>query len=170
MTTSTTTRHWSRAAGRAHRLGPHRARGPLPGLRHDPEAAAARAGGRRHGELGYPASAVLVIGVIGLVALGLYLVPATSVLGAVVMTGYLGGAIATHMPRGQSATEPHAVSDYVALLVWGGSLYLRDARLRELMPCVAAREGQPTLTTIMVACPAADAGAGTADVELRPWP
>ena len=48
-------------------------------------------------ELGYPASSVLVIGVIELVCLVLYLVPRTSVLGALVLTGYLGGSIATHI-------------------------------------------------------------------------
>jgi hypothetical protein len=83
--------------------------------------------------LGYPASAVFVIGVIELVALALYLVPATSVLGAVVMTGYLGGAIATHVRVGSPLPSHTLFPIYVALLVWGG-LYLRDARLRELMP------------------------------------
>jgi len=83
--------------------------------------------------LGYPANAVFIIGVIELVALGLYLVPATSVLGAVVMTGYLGGAIATHVRVGSPLPSHTLFPIYVALLVWGG-LYLRDARLRELMP------------------------------------
>ncbi len=83
--------------------------------------------------LGYPASAVFVIGVIELVALMLYLVPATSVLGAVVMTGYFGGAIATHVRVGSPLPSHTLFPIYVALLVWGG-LYLRDARLRELMP------------------------------------
>lgn len=83
--------------------------------------------------LGYPAGTVLVIGVIELVALVLYLVPQTSVLGAVVMTGYLGGAIATHVRVGSPLASHTLFPIYVALLVWGG-LYLRDARLRELMP------------------------------------
>jgi len=83
--------------------------------------------------LGYPASAVFVIGVIELLALVLYLVPRTSVLGAVVMTGYLGGAIATHVRIGSPLPSHTLFPIYVALLVWGG-LYLRDASLRQLMP------------------------------------
>jgi hypothetical protein len=83
--------------------------------------------------LGYPASTVFPIGVIELVALVLYLVPRTSVLGAVVMTGYLGGAIATHVRVGSPLPSHTLFPIYVALLVWGG-LYLRDARLRELLP------------------------------------
>lgn len=83
--------------------------------------------------LGYPASAVFVIGVIEAVALVLYLVPHTSVLGAIVMTGYLGGAIATHVRVGSPLPSHTLFPVYVALLVWGG-LYLRDARLRELIP------------------------------------
>ena len=83
--------------------------------------------------LGYPASTVLVIGLIELVALVLYLVPRTSVLGAVVMTGYLGGAIATHVRVGSPLPSHTLFPIYVALLVWGG-LYLRDAGVRTLMP------------------------------------
>jgi hypothetical protein len=83
--------------------------------------------------LGYPAHVVLAIGVIELTCLVLYLVPATNVLGAVVLTGYLGGAIATHVRIGSPLPSHTLFPIYVALLVWGG-LYLRDARLRELMP------------------------------------
>jgi hypothetical protein len=84
-------------------------------------------------ELGYPAASVRWIGVIELVCLGLYLVPGTSVLGAVLLTGYLGGAIATHV-RVDSPLLTHKLFPiYVALLVWGG-LYLRETRLRDIMP------------------------------------
>ena len=83
--------------------------------------------------LGYPAHLVLVIGVIELVCLVLYAVPSTSVLGAVFLTGYLGGAIATHVRIGSPLPSHTLFPIYVALLVWGG-LYLRDARLRELLP------------------------------------
>ncbi|MEO5824209.1 MAG: DoxX family protein [Vicinamibacteraceae bacterium] len=83
--------------------------------------------------LGYPAHLVAVIGVIELVCLVLYLVPPTSVLGAVVLTGYLGGAIATHVRLGSPLPSHTLFPIYVALLVWGG-LYLRDARLRALLP------------------------------------
>ena len=84
-------------------------------------------------ELGYPASAVLVIGVIELACLVLYLVPRTSVLGALVLTGYLGGAIATHVRIGSPLLTHTLFPIYVALMVWGG-LYLRESRLRVLLP------------------------------------
>jgi hypothetical protein len=83
--------------------------------------------------LGYPAGSVVWIGVIELVCLALYLVPRTAVLGALLMTGYLGGAIATHV-RISSPLFTHTLFPvYVALLMWGG-LYLREPRLRALAP------------------------------------
>ena len=84
-------------------------------------------------KLGYPASAVLWIGLIELVCLTLYLVPRTSVLGALLLTGYLGGAIATHVRLGSPLLSHTLFPSYVALLLWGG-LYLRETRLRELVP------------------------------------
>ena len=84
-------------------------------------------------ELGYPASTVLTIGLIELVCLVLYLVPRTSVLGALVLTGYLGGAIATHVRVGSPLPTHTLFPIYVALMVWGG-LYLRENRLRGLLP------------------------------------
>jgi len=84
-------------------------------------------------KLGYPASAVLWIGLIELVWLTLYLVPRTSVLGALLLTGYLGGAIATHVRLGSPLLSHTLFPIYVALLLWGG-LYLRETRLRELVP------------------------------------
>ena len=84
-------------------------------------------------KLGYPASAVLWIGLIELVCLTLYLVPRTSVLGALLLTGYLGGAIATHVRLGSPLLSHTLFPIYVALLLWGG-LYLRETRLRELVP------------------------------------
>ena len=83
--------------------------------------------------IGYPADTVLWIGIIELVCLVLYLVPRTSVLGAVLMTGYLGGAIATHV-RVSSPLLTHTLFPiYVALLLWAG-LCLREPRLRALVP------------------------------------
>ena len=83
--------------------------------------------------LGYPAGTVLWIGAIEMVCLILYLVPGTAVLGAVLMTGYLGGAVATHV-RISSPLLTHTLFPlYVALFVWGG-LYLREPRLRALAP------------------------------------
>jgi hypothetical protein len=84
-------------------------------------------------ELGYPAATVRWIGLIELVCLGLYLVPGTSVLGAILLTGYLGGAIATHVRVGSPLLSHTLFPIYVALIAWAG-LYLREARLRDIVP------------------------------------
>ena len=84
-------------------------------------------------ELGYPAGTVVVIGAIELLCLVLYVIPRTSVLGALLLTGYLGGAIATHVRIGSPLPTHTLFPIYVALMVWGG-LYLRESRLRELLP------------------------------------
>jgi hypothetical protein len=84
-------------------------------------------------ELGYPASAVFTIGVIELVCLALYLVPATSVSGAILLVGYLGGAVATQVRVGNPLASHMLFPMYVAAMVWGG-LYLREPRLRALLP------------------------------------
>lgn len=83
--------------------------------------------------LGYPAGSVFWIGIIELVCLAFYLVPRTAVLGALLMTGYLGGAIATHVRLSNPLLTHTLFPIYVALLLWGG-LYLRDERLRALVP------------------------------------
>jgi hypothetical protein len=73
------------------------------------------------------------IGIIELACLVLYLVPRTSVLGGLLLTGYLGGAIATHV-RISSPLFTHTLFPvYVALMIWGG-LYLHEKRLRALVP------------------------------------
>lgn len=78
---------------------------------------------------GYPAQAILGIGLLEVLCTVLYLVPATAVLGAVLLTGYMGGAIVTHLRVG----EPFLLQVLVGMLLWGG-LYLRDERLRALLP------------------------------------
>jgi hypothetical protein len=83
--------------------------------------------------LGYPASAVRVIGILELLCLAAYLYPPTAVLGAVLFTGYLGGAVATHLRAGSPLLTHILFPLYVAGLVWGG-LYLRENRLRSLLP------------------------------------
>jgi len=83
--------------------------------------------------LGYPVNTVLGIGIAELVCLALYLTPRTSVLGALLLTGYLGGATATHVRIASPLFTHILFPTYVALFVWGG-LYLRDSRLRELVP------------------------------------
>ena len=80
---------------------------------------------------GFPESAIVRIVTAECVLVALYLVPQTSVLAAIVMTGYLGGAVATHL---RIADTGRAVIPLVeGILAWGG-LYLRDRRIRELIP------------------------------------
>lgn len=82
-------------------------------------------------QLGFPSHAVFPIGLIQVVCLVLYLIPRTSILGAVLWTGYLGGAVATHV-RLDNPLFTHVLSPiYVAILLWGG-LWLRDRRLRNV--------------------------------------
>jgi hypothetical protein len=84
-------------------------------------------------QLGYPASSVFTIGVAELVCLVLYVIPRTSVLGAILLTGYLGGAVATHLRVGSPLVGFTLFPFYVGALLWGG-LYLRNERLRALVP------------------------------------
>ena len=83
-------------------------------------------------DLGYPASVVLPLGLIQVVCLIVYLIPRTSVLGAILWTGYLGGAIATHVRLENPLFTHQLFPLYVAALLWGG-LYLRDRRVRVLL-------------------------------------
>jgi hypothetical protein len=89
-------------------------------------------------ELGYPEGVLLWLGIVQVVCLVVYLVPRTAVLGAVLWTGYLGGAIATHV-RLQHPWASHVLFPvYVAVLLWGG-LWLRDRALRGVLPLRARR-------------------------------
>ena len=83
-------------------------------------------------QLGYPVSRALELGVIELLCLTVYLVPRTSVLGAVILTGYLGGAIASHVRVGNPLFSHVLFPIYIAAMLWGG-LYLRDARVRSII-------------------------------------
>jgi len=82
-------------------------------------------------QLGYPEGTVFGIGVVLLVSTFLYVIPRTSVLGAVLLTGYLGGAIATQVRVGNPLFSYVLFPVYVAVLIWGG-LFLRDGQLRAL--------------------------------------
>ena len=82
--------------------------------------------------LGWDPSLVSTLGVIQLACLAVYLVPRTAPLGAVLWTGYLGGAIATHVRVFNPLLSHTLFPIYVAALLWGG-LYLRDARVRALL-------------------------------------
>jgi len=84
-------------------------------------------------QLGYPESTVLVIGIIELICLITYLIPRTSVFGAILLTGYLGGAIASQLRAGNPLFSHTLFPIYVALLIWA-PLFLRDERVRALIP------------------------------------
>ncbi len=84
-------------------------------------------------KLGYPASLARTLGVILIIPLVLYVIPRTAVLGAILLTGYLGGAVATHLRVGSPLLSDMLFPVYVGVMLWGG-LYLRDARVRELIP------------------------------------
>ena len=83
-------------------------------------------------QLGYPESLVFGIGILELACLVIYVIPRTSILGAILLTGYLGGAVATHVRAG-SGLFPLIFPVIIGLLFWGG-LYLRDNQLRALIP------------------------------------
>jgi len=80
---------------------------------------------------GYPESAIVFIVIAECTLVLLYLVPQTSVLAAILLTGYLGGAVATHLRIADTARA--AIPLVVGILAWGG-LYLRDSRIRQLVP------------------------------------
>ena len=80
---------------------------------------------------GYPESAIVPIVIAECALVVLYLIPHTSVLGAILMTGYLGGAVATHLRIADTARA--AIPLVVGLFAWGG-IYLRDRRIRDLIP------------------------------------
>ncbi len=83
-------------------------------------------------QLGYPESTIIGMGAVLLVSTLLYIVPRTAPLGAILLTGYLGGAVATHVRV--SDTWFNTLFPVVfGVLLWGG-LWLRDARLRALLP------------------------------------
>jgi hypothetical protein len=84
-------------------------------------------------EFGIPVEYARPLGIVTLLCTALYAFPRTSVLGAILLTGFLGGTIATHLPRAEPLL-PHVISALViAAFVWGG-LWLRDPQLRALVP------------------------------------
>ena len=87
------------------------------------------------GQLGYPSTVGFTrgLGVLLLVCTALYAYPRTSILGAILLTGYLGGAIATQVRVGSPLLSHTLFGTYLGLMLWGG-LYLRDLRLRALIP------------------------------------
>ena len=84
-------------------------------------------------KLGYSISLAVPLGIIEIACILLYVIPRTSVLGAVLLTGYLGGAVATNLRTGAPLFSNVLFPVYVGVLLWGG-LYLRDNALRGVFP------------------------------------
>jgi hypothetical protein len=82
-------------------------------------------------ELGWPLPAITAMGFLEIACTVIYLLPRTAVLGAILLTGYLGGGIAAHVRIGDHATVLFPL--ILGLLLWGG-IYLREPRLRALIP------------------------------------
>nr|KDP73941.1 membrane protein [Ensifer adhaerens] len=85
--------------------------------------------------LGYSADQGLarLLGILTLLCTVLYVIPRTSILGAILLTGYLGGAMATHLRAGSPLFTHLLFGFYLGVIAWGG-LWLRDPRLRALIP------------------------------------
>jgi hypothetical protein len=94
-------------------------------------------------KLGYQESVIQGLGVALLVCTILYAIPTTSVFGAILLTGYLGGAVATNLRAGTPLFSNVLFPVYFAIILWGG-LYLRDKRLRELVPLRRSARTQET--------------------------
>jgi DoxX-like family len=117
------------------RLGIERTRhrALFDGRRNEAAGAAGGPPGQRR-EIGFHGEALArELGVILLLCTLLYAAPPTALLGAILLTGYLGGAVASHLRVGDPLLTHVLSGVYAGLLVWGG-LYLRDARLRALFP------------------------------------
>ena len=84
-------------------------------------------------ELGYPAYLAQPLGIVLLICTVLYVIPRTAVLGALLLTAYLGGAVASHVRIGSPLFSHILFGVYLGLIVWGG-LYLREPRLQALIP------------------------------------
>ena len=84
-------------------------------------------------QLGIPVELARVIGTVELVCLVLYCIPRTAVLGAMLLTGYLGGAVLTHLRIGSPLLSHTLFPIYIGIMLWG-ALWLRDLRVRVLIP------------------------------------
>ncbi|HYZ86426.1 MAG TPA: DoxX family protein [Bryobacteraceae bacterium] len=91
-------------------------------------------------QLGYPESAIIGIGVVLLACTILYLIPRTAVLGAVLLTGYLGGAVATHV-RVSGSWFNILFPVVLGCFVWGG-LWLRNSNVRRFFPLIDSSSGR----------------------------
>ncbi|HLA96203.1 MAG TPA: DoxX family protein [Pyrinomonadaceae bacterium] len=84
-------------------------------------------------ELGYNESIIIPLGIVLLASTIIYIIPKTSMLGAVLLTGYLGGAVATHVRVGSPLFTHTLFPVYLGIFLWLG-LFLRERRLRALVP------------------------------------
>lgn len=89
-------------------------------------------------QLGYPESVLPGLGIVLLICTILHVVPGTTVLGAILLTDYLGGAIATHVRVGNPLASQLLFPVYVAVMLWSG-LFVREPRLRALIPWRSSR-------------------------------
>lgn len=86
-------------------------------------------------ETGFAMDLTRIIGPVVLACAILYAIPATAILGAILVTGYLGGAICAHVRIGELGSPPEIVSLLLGAMTWGG-LYVRDARIRAILPLI----------------------------------
>jgi hypothetical protein len=86
-------------------------------------------------ETGFAMDLTRVVGPIGLACAILYAIPSTAVLGAILVTGFLGGAICAHVRIGELGSPPELISLLLGAMTWGG-LYLRDPRIRTILPLI----------------------------------
>jgi hypothetical protein len=86
-------------------------------------------------ETGFAMDLTRIVGAIILACTLLYAIPATAVLGAILVTGFLGGAICAHIRIGELGSPPEIISLLLGAMTWGG-LYARDPRIRAILPLV----------------------------------
>ena len=86
-------------------------------------------------ETGFAMDLTRVVGPIILACAILYAIPATAVLGAILVTGFLGGAICAHVRMGELGSPPEIISLLLGAMTWGG-LYARDSRIRAILPLI----------------------------------
>jgi DoxX-like family len=86
-------------------------------------------------ETGFAMDLTRVVGAIALACALLYAIPATAVLGAILVTGFLGGAICAHVRIGELGSQPEIISLLLGAMTWGG-LYARDLRIRAILPLI----------------------------------
>jgi hypothetical protein len=86
-------------------------------------------------ETGFAMDLTRVVGPIILACVVLYAIPTTSVFGSILVTGFLGGAICAHIRIGELGSPPEIISLLLGVMTWGG-LYLRDPRIRALLPLI----------------------------------